>query len=64
MSRLDRILGIVALASLAAFLYILGSYVREPDLIIMLVIGVAMAGYDFWLELFRGERQGGDGGGS
>jgi len=60
MTGTDRYLGIAALISLAIFLYILGTFVREPDLIIVLVIGVVMAVYDFWLELFRGKAKKGD----
>ena len=52
MTMLDRILGILALAALVAFLYVLGSFVLEPDLIIVIVIGILMACYDFWIELF------------
>jgi hypothetical protein len=52
MTGLDKTLGIVSLVCLGAFLYVLGSYALEPDLIIILVIGTVMAGYDFWLELF------------
>ena len=52
MTGLDKTLGIVSLACLAAFLYVLGSYALEPDLIIILVIGMVMAAYDFWIELF------------
>ncbi len=52
MLLLDRILGILALAALIIFLYILGSFVLEPDLIVVIVIGILMACYDFWIELF------------
>lgn len=45
---IDAILSIVALAGFAAFLFILGWWVREPDLIVFLAIGVLMAAYDFW----------------
>ena len=45
---IDAILSLVALAGFAAFLFILGWWVREPDLTIVLAIGVAMAAYDFW----------------
>ena len=50
--NVDRVIGIVALACLAGFLAVLGSFVTEPPLIVVLVLGVLMAGYDFWLELF------------
>ncbi len=45
---IDAILSLVALAGFAAFLFVLGWWVREPDLIIVLAIGVALAAYDFW----------------
>lgn len=61
MTLVDRILGVLALAALIAFLYILGSFVLEPDLIIIIVIGVLMACYDFWLELFAAKPKNGDG---
>jgi hypothetical protein len=44
----DAILGTLALLGFAAFLFILGYWVREPDLIVVLAIGFAMAAYDFW----------------
>ena len=44
----DAVLSIIALAGFAAFLFVLGWWVREPDLIVVLVIGVVLAAYDFW----------------
>jgi hypothetical protein len=44
----DAILSIVALAGFVAFLFVLGWWVREPDLTVVLAIGVALAAYDFW----------------
>jgi hypothetical protein len=44
----DAILSIVALAGFVAFLFVLGWWVREPDLIVVLGIGVVLAAYDFW----------------
>jgi hypothetical protein len=44
----DAILSIVALAGFVAFLLILALWVREPDLIVVIAIGIAMAAYDFW----------------
>lgn len=44
----DTILSILALAGLAAFLLILAIWVREPDLIVVIAIGLGMAAYDFW----------------
>lgn len=44
----DAILSILALAGFVAFLFILGWWVSEPDLTVVIAIGVAMAAYDFW----------------
>lgn len=44
----DAFLSIVALAGFVVFLFVLGWWVREPDLTVILAIGVAMAAYDFW----------------
>jgi hypothetical protein len=53
---IDAILSAVALAGFVAFLFILGFWVREPDLIVVLAIGAAMAAYDFWLA-FRKSKE-------
>ena len=45
---IDAILSIVALAGFTAFLFILGWWVGEPDLTVVLAIGVVLAAYDFW----------------
>lgn len=45
---INAILSVLALAGFIAFLFILGWWVREPDLIIVLIIGAVMAAYDFW----------------
>jgi hypothetical protein len=50
----DLILSIVALAGFVAFLFILGWWVREPDLLVVLAIGVALATYDFWRSYRKG----------
>jgi hypothetical protein len=44
----DAILSFLALASLVAFLAVIGSFIREADLIVILIIGVLLAAYDFW----------------
>lgn len=61
MVAFDRIVGIVSLACLIGFLAVLGSFVKEPPLIAVLVLGVLMASYDFWLELFSAKPKNGDG---
>ena len=55
---LDRIIGIAAIATLAAYVGILIGFVPEADLTTVLVVVVIMAAYDFYRALFRG----GDGG--
>jgi hypothetical protein len=45
---IDALLSAIALLGFVAFLFVLGWWVREPDLIVVLVIGVALAAYDFW----------------
>lgn len=45
---IDAILSILALAGFVAFLSILGWWVREPDLIVVLASGAVMAAWDFW----------------
>lgn len=52
----DAILSLLALAGFLAFLFILGYWVRQPDLIVVLVIGGGLAAYDFWVS-FRKSRQ-------
>lgn len=53
---IDAILSAIAFAGFVAFLFILGFWVREPDLIVVLAIGAAMAAYDFWLA-FRKSKE-------
>jgi hypothetical protein len=56
----DRILSILALAGFSAFLFILAWWVRELDLTIVIIVGVAMAAYDFWRLAFRSDNNGRD----
>lgn len=55
---MNAILSILALASLAFYLGIIAWFVREPDLIILLTLGLVLAGYDF-LRSFISSRQNG-----
>ena len=50
---IDRILALVSFLSLVFFLAILVYYIREPDLTVVVVIGIVMAAYDFWRELAK-----------
>lgn len=50
----DRVLAILALIALAAFVSTVPIFVPDIDLIIFAVVCVALAAFDFWRELFRG----------
>lgn len=54
---LDRIIGIAAISALALFLGVLIGFVRSPDLVAILAIVLAMAGYDFYRALFGNRRR-------
>jgi len=56
---MNAILSILALACFAFFLGIVAWFVREPDLIIILVFGVVLAAFDFW-RTFQASRQNGE----
>lgn len=49
----DKVLAIVALIGLIAFLVTVPIFVPHFDLILFTVGCVALAGFDFWRELFR-----------
>lgn len=53
----DRIIGVLAFAALAATFGVLVGFVPSPDLIAVLAVVLAMAGYDFWRSLFAGGRR-------
>ncbi|WP_034490570.1 hypothetical protein [Afifella pfennigii] len=50
---MDRILAFIAVAGFTLFLFITAYWVRQPDLIAVLVIVVAMVVYDFWVHPWR-----------
>jgi hypothetical protein len=55
---LDRIIIVAALLAFTAFAGIVVSYVREPDLTVVIVMMVAFALHDFWISALRpGARQ-------
>ena len=54
----DEILSVLALAGFVTFLGITAWFVREPDLIVVMGLGVLGAAYDFW-RAFRFGRQNG-----
>lgn len=49
----DRLIAILALLGLAAFVATVPIFVPHADLIILAVACVALAAFDFWRELFR-----------
>lgn len=55
---MDKLLAIVSLLVLGAFLGILVAWVPSVDLTVVVVIVLAMAAYDFYRSLF-GSRNGG-----
>jgi hypothetical protein len=52
---LDKILAVLSLIALFAFCFVLIWWVKEPALAAIVVISLAMAGFDFWLALARGK---------
>ena len=56
---MNGLLSILALASFVFFLGIIAWFVREPDLIIILSLGVLGAAYDFWRTFMATRRNGG-----
>ena len=51
---LDKIVAGVSLLGFAAFLGIVISFVTEPDLWVVLIVVVYIAGYFIWRELRQG----------
>ncbi|MEO1544768.1 MAG: hypothetical protein AAFR75_12225 [Pseudomonadota bacterium] len=54
----DKILAVISLALFFAFCGVISIWVMEWDLKVALLIGVAMASYDFWLDAFKGGTNG------
>ena len=50
---LDKIIGLSAIVVLIAFMGILIGFVPDIDLVLVIAIVVAMAGYDFYISLFK-----------
>jgi len=50
----DRLMALLALALFVVFLGIVALSVKRVDLFFACIIGVALAGYDVWRQLFRG----------
>jgi len=53
---LDKFLALIAIAFFVGFLAIIAIKVPEPDLIIVIALGVAMVLFDFWQTLFRSKK--------
>lgn len=53
MKSLDVVLAVLALACFVLFVGIVAWIVTHVDLIIVLLIGIAMAIYDFWRTVLR-----------
>lgn len=60
MTWLDRLLAVLALIGLFTFVGVVAVFVRQPDLIIVFIIGGLLAAYDFWRS-FRRPRNGAQG---
>ena len=50
---LDRFLVLVGLLGLIVFCGVVMYYVAEPDLILVFVICLSIAIWDFWISVFR-----------
>lgn len=50
---LDRVVGILSLALLFAFMGVVVWFIAAPDLTIIVVLVLAMAAYDFWRSLAK-----------
>ena len=50
---LDKILVLISMISLIAFLGVVIGFVAEPDLVIVTMLMVALASHDFWISVFK-----------
>ena len=60
----DRILLIVSLAMLFAFMGVVATFVDEPDLWMVIILGLGLAVYDFWTTVRAAKRPGNGGAGA
>lgn len=51
---IDKVLAAASVACLIAFMAIIIWFVPDPDLVIVTIMVLAMAVYDFYRETFRG----------
>ncbi|MBX2854576.1 MAG: hypothetical protein KTR21_06290 [Rhodobacteraceae bacterium] len=50
---LDKVMAALALLGFTGFVAVMAWFVREPDLITVIVVCVLMAVYDFYRQLFK-----------
>jgi fatty acid desaturase len=55
---MDKILATLAIAVLLGFIGILLWFVAKPNLIIITVLVLCLAVYDFWRQMYRDGREG------
>jgi hypothetical protein len=55
--KLDYLLAGLAFAMLAGFLLTIASFVPDPDLIVVIVVCLGCAGYDFWRTFTRDRKR-------
>ena len=55
-TQTERIVAIAALIAFVVFVGVLVWFVREVDLILVVVIGVTLAGYDFFKTLIPSDK--------
>lgn len=53
---LDRVLGVIALALLIAFMGVVVWFIGVPDLTVIVVAVLLMAIYDFWRDLSKPQK--------
>jgi hypothetical protein len=49
----SKILVLIAMVALIAFLGVVIAFVAEPDLVIVTTLMVALASHDFWISVFK-----------
>ncbi len=52
---MDKLMALLAFATLAGFLGILGWFVPEIDLVLVIALTVGLIGYDFFSSAWRGK---------
>ena len=57
---IDKILVIVSMLAVIAFCGTVVYFVAEPDLMVVTVLVLLMAGHDFWSDVFRKKKRNGN----